>query len=116
MSITMRPIRLLMAFLLATLTFSATAAERTFPASTLRGKLTVTDYPIVKINGDVLRLSPGSRIWNANRLTQIPSSLGSDTYLVNYTLNVQGDVDRIWILTSDEASQKVETQRNNNKW
>jgi hypothetical protein len=34
---------------------------------------------------------------------------------VNYTLNTQGDIDRVWILTPDEASQKIETQRNGNK-
>ncbi|MFJ2987971.1 hypothetical protein ACIPF8_08895 [Collimonas sp. NPDC087041] len=115
MSATMRPIRLLVIFLLATLAFSAMAIERTFPASTLRGKLTITSYPTVTINGNTLRLSPGSRIWNASQLTQIPNSLGTDTYLVNYTLNAQGDVDRVWILTPDEASQKIETQRNSNK-
>lgn len=112
---TMRTIRLLMIFLLATLAFSAVAAERDFPAATLRGKLTITDYPNVTVSGNALRLSPGSRIWNTEQLTQIPNSLGADTYLVNYTLNPQGDIDRVWILTPDEASQKIETQRNGNK-
>ncbi|WP_395822674.1 hypothetical protein [Collimonas sp.] len=115
MSATMRPVRLFMIFSLAALAISAMAIERTFPALTLRGKLAITSYPSVTINGNTLRLSPGSRIWNTSQLTQIPSSLGSDTYLVNYTLNPQGDVDRVWILTPDEASQKVETQRNSNK-
>ncbi|SFI20451.1 hypothetical protein SAMN04515618_113124 [Collimonas sp. OK307] len=112
---TIRPIRLLMIFLLATLAFSAMAAQRDFPASTLRGKLIITDYPNVTVSGNALRLSPGSRIWNTEQLTQIPNSLGTDTYLVNYTLNPQGDIDRVWILTPDEASQKIETQRNGNK-
>jgi len=112
---TIRPIRLLIIFLLATLAFSAIAAERDFPVSTLRGKLTITNYPNVTMSGNTLRLSPGSRIWNTQQLTQIPNSLGADTYLVNYTLNAQGDIDRVWILTPDEASQKIETQRNANK-
>ncbi|NKI72647.1 hypothetical protein GN109_24820 [Collimonas pratensis] len=115
MSATMRPLRLLMIFLLATLAFSAMAVERDFPATTLRGKLTITDYPNVSMSGNVLRLSPGSRIWNTQQLTQIPSSLGSNTYLVNYTLNTQGDIDRVWILTSDEAGVKIEAQRNSLK-
>jgi hypothetical protein len=112
---TMRPIRLLMIFLLATLAFSAMAVERDFPATTLRGKMIITDYPNVTMSGNALRLSPGSRIWNTQQLTQIPSSLGSDTYRVNYTLNMQGDIDRVWILTPDEAHQKIETQRNSQK-
>lgn len=115
MSATMRPVRLLMMFLLATLAFSAMAVDRDFPASALRGKLTITAYPIVTVNGNTLRLSPGSRIWNTQQLTQIPSSLGADTYQVNYTLNIQGDIDRVWILTADEAGQKIEAQRNGMK-
>jgi hypothetical protein len=115
MSATMRPVRLLMIFLLATLAFSAMAVDRDFPASALRGKLTITDYPNVTVNGQALRLSPGSRIWNTQQLTQIPNSLGADTYQVNYTLNIQGDIDRVWILTTDEASQKIEAQRNGMK-
>lgn len=115
MSATMRLVRLLMIFLLATLAFSAMAVDRDFPATTLRGKMTITDYPNVIVDGKALRLSPGSRIWNTQQLTQIPNSLGTDTYLVNYTLNLQGDIDRVWILTTDEASQKVEAQRNSLK-
>ncbi|PFH08819.1 hypothetical protein BCF11_1194 [Collimonas sp. PA-H2] len=115
MSATMRPIRLLMIFLLATLAFSAMAVERDFPATTLRGKMTITAYPTVAMSGNVLRLSPGSRIWNTQQLTQVPSSLGSDTYLVNYTLNIQGDIDRVWVLTPDEAGVKIEAQRNSLK-
>ncbi|AIY43281.1 putative GTPase [Collimonas arenae] len=115
MSATMRPIRLLILFLLATLAFSAMAIERDFPATTLRGNMTITDYPNVTMNGNVLRLSPGSRIWNTQQLTQIPSSLGSDTYRVNYTVDMQGDIDRVWILSPDEASQKIEAQRNSQK-
>jgi len=112
---TIRPTRLLMIFLLATLAFSAMAVDRDFPASALRGKLTITDYPNVTVNGQALRLSPGSRIWNTQQLTQVPNSLGTDTYQVNYTLNIQGDIDRVWILTTDEASQKIEAQRNGMK-
>jgi hypothetical protein len=115
MSAILRPIRLLTIFLLATLAFSAMALERNFPASTLRGKLTITNYPAITINGDALRLASGSRIWNVKQRTQVPSSLGRATYLVNYTLNKRGDVDRVWILTADEAGQKVETQRRNTK-
>ncbi|MFC5472612.1 hypothetical protein [Paraherbaspirillum soli] len=115
MRATLWPLRLLIVLLLATLAFSAQAAGRTFPAATERGRLVITDYPNVTISGKALRLSPGSRIWGPNNLTQIPNALGSDSYLVNYTLNIQGDVDRVWILTPDEAAQKVADQRSNLK-
>jgi len=116
MQATMWLTRWLIAISLATLTLSAAAFERTFPAGALRGNMTITAYPIIVMDGNNLRLSPGSRIWSQNHLTQIPVSLGNSSYLVNYTLNVQGDVDRVWILTKDEADQPIEKQRSNLKW
>ena len=108
--------RWLIAISMATLALPAIAFDRTFPQTTLRGKMTITAYPAIVIDKANLRLSPGSRIWGQNHLTQIPVSLGASTYVVNYTQNVQGDVDRVWILTTDEASQSVESQRSNLKW
>ena len=116
MRTTMRSIRLLSIFVLITFTLSAMALERTFPATTQRGNFTITAYPTITINDKVLRLSPGSRIWNTNHLTQTPVSLGNATYVVNFTQNTQGEVDRVWILTPDEAKQRVENQRNNQRW
>lgn len=97
------------------LTLPAAAIDRTFPQTSLRGSMTITAYPAIVINKANLRLSPGSRIWGQNNLTQIPVSLGDSSYLVNYTKNGDGDVDRVWILTPDEASQPVESQRSNLK-
>lgn len=116
MQATMWPIRWLIAIALATLTLSAAAFERTYPATTLRGTMTIIAYPVISMDSKNLRLAPGSRIWNQNHLTQIPVSLGNSSYLVNYTQNAQGDVDRVWILTTDEASQPVANQLSNLKW
>ena len=116
MQATMWPTRWLIAISLATLTLSAAAFERSFPSGTLRGNMTIVDYPMIVMDSKNLRLSPGSRIWNQSHLTQIPVSLGNSSYLVNYTQNVQGDVDRVWILTKDEADQPIEKQRSNLKW
>ncbi|PUA20408.1 hypothetical protein C7W93_11835 [Glaciimonas sp. PCH181] len=108
--------RWLIALTLALLALPALAFNRTFPSTVLRGNMTITAYPAVTIDKFNLQLSPGSRIWGPNHLTQIPVSLGSAKYLVNYTQNAQGDVDRVWILTPEEASQSIESQRSNLKW
>ncbi|QRX81194.1 hypothetical protein [Glaciimonas sp. PAMC28666] len=105
-----------MAMFALTLAHPAAAFDRTFPQTTLRGNMAITAYPAIVIGKANLRLSPGSRIWGQNNLTQIPVSLGDSIYLVNYTQNSDGDVDRVWILTTDEASQSVESQRSNLKW
>ncbi|KAF3997642.1 hypothetical protein [Glaciimonas immobilis] len=107
--------RWLIAVAMTMMALPALAFDRTFPATTLRGNMTITAYPAITVGKATLQLSPGSRIWGQNHLTQIPVSLGSSTYLVNYTQNFQGDVDRVWILTTDEASQSIETQRSNLK-
>ncbi len=100
---------------LALTSFSAIALERTFPATTQRGTMVIVAYPAITMNGQNLRLSPGSRIWNQQNLTQIPSSFANNSYRVNYTLNFQGDVDRVWILTREESGMSVEKQRSNLK-
>ncbi|MGS0743690.1 hypothetical protein ACVBEF_17995 [Glaciimonas sp. GG7] len=106
----------LMGLSMAILSLSAHAIDRSFPPATLRGNMTITAYPTIVMDQTKIQLSPGSRIWGQNHLTQIPVSLGSSSYLVNYTKNVQGDVDRVWILTPDEAKQPIENQRSNLKW
>ena len=116
MQATMWPRRWLMAISLATLALSAAAIERTFPATALRGNMTITDYPVIAMDSKNLRLAPGARIWNQNHLTQTPVSLGNSSYVVNYTQDVHGDVDRVWILSTDEASQPVANQHSNLKW
>ncbi|MQR01830.1 hypothetical protein [Glaciimonas soli] len=122
MRTTWRAPRSMMALLLFGLTaalaltsFSAAAMERTFPATTQRGTMVIVAYPAITINGQNLRLSPGSRIWNQQNLTQVPSTFVNSSYKVNYTLNFQGDVDRVWILTREESGTSVEKQRSNLK-
>lgn len=102
--------------LLALSTLPTLALERTFLTTILRGNMTITEYPAILINKTTLRFSPGSWIWGTYRLMWIPVSLGNSRSLVNYTQNTQGDVDRVWILTPDEANQPVESQRSNLKW
>lgn len=90
---------------LATLASSAAALERLFPPQAKRGTMSPATYPAIVINGAACNLSPGARIWNTNNMIDMPNSLSGSSYVVNYTENLQGDIDRIWLLTVDEASQ-----------
>lgn len=69
-------------------------------------------YPQIEIEGKTRRLSPGARIWNEDNLIQMPASLRGSNFVVNYTENDQGEIDRVWILTADEARQPLAKQSN----
>lgn len=88
------------------LALSAWAAERTFPANAQRGKMTPGYFPEVSIDGGTRRLSPAARIFNQDNLIEMPAALRGSDIVVNYTLDGEGRIDRIWILTAEEAARK----------
>lgn len=87
----------------------AQAFERPFPPEALRGKMTPGAFPDVSIDGKARRLSPSARIFNQENTIDMPGSLRGRDIVVNYTVDAMGNIDRIWILTRDEAAQKVPT-------
>lgn len=61
--------------------------------------------PEIRINGKQRLLSPGARIWNTDNLIELPASLRDGKYVVHYTENEAGEIDRVWMLTREEARQ-----------
>lgn len=88
----------------AGVSFAATAFERPFPPNAKRGKMTPAPYPVIVINGKDRTLSAGARIWNQDNLIEMPAALRGSGIPVNYTEDGQGDIDRIWMLTDEEAA------------
>ena len=107
----LRIITLLMATLLlaASLSPPALAFDRPFPPNALRGKMTPGYFPDVSIDGKARQLSPSARIFNEDNTIDMPASLRGRDIVVNYTVDAMGNIDRIWILTRDEAALKVPT-------
>ena len=97
--------RPLLFIFLAVTAYSALALDRFFPPGAKRGKMSPGIYPEIVINSKVRHLSAGARIWNQNNLIEMPAYLQGSNLVVNYTENMQGDIDRVWILTEEEASQ-----------
>jgi hypothetical protein len=97
--------RLLITCLLAAAVLPAHAFERPFPKNAKRGTMEVGAYPTIAINDKLRRLSAGARIWNSKNMIQQPASLVGRQAVVNYTEDRQGNIDRVWILTEDEAKQ-----------
>jgi hypothetical protein len=108
-------IRYVVASLIAGLTLLAAlpalAFDRPFPKDVQRGTMTPAAHPTIVINGKLRPLATGARIWNTDNLIEQPSALRGENIVVNYTENEQGEIDRVWILTRDEASQSIESQQ-----
>jgi len=101
--------RLIALLLAALLALPALAIDRPFPANVLRGKMTPGYFPDVKIDGVARRLAPAARIFNRDNLIEMLAAVRGADIVVNYTVDMNGDIDRIWILTADEAAQQVPT-------
>jgi hypothetical protein len=85
----------------------ALAFERPFPPAAKRGTMSPARHPEIMIDGNKRSLSPGARIWNQDNLIEVPAALRSGDFVVNYTEDDLGAIDRIWILTRDEASKTL---------
>jgi hypothetical protein len=96
----------LIIFLSVAASLPAWAFERPFPQNAKRGTMTPGTYPEIVIDGNTKQLSAGSRIWNRNNRIEMPAYLQGSDLTVNYTENAQGEIDRVWILTDDEARQQ----------
>ena len=97
----------------ALLSFSATAqtdqvspAVRKFPANAWRGELLILTPPEISMNGKPDRLSPGSRIRNAEDFQVLSGTLVNRKLVVNYTRDNMGLVHQVWLLTREEAREK----------
>ena len=102
--------RAVLALLFAVLTFAAlpagAQANRTFPANALRGTLLVVAPPQVKVNGAPARLAPGARIRTQDNRIVLSAPLIGVELVVNYTLDNQGQVKDVWILTAAEVARQ----------
>jgi hypothetical protein len=79
---------------------------RAFPRTALRATLVVTAPPEVLLDGKATRLSPGARIRDANNMLVMSGNLVGQRLLVNFTLENNGLVHEVWVLTPTEATQK----------
>ena len=107
----MRTRRFLTCLFLVLIALPAVALDRPFPLTAARGKMTLVAYPDMTIDGKIRVLSRTVRIWNENNRLERASHLRGDKFVINYTVNNKGEIDRIWILNAEEASHPLATQR-----
>lgn len=105
-------IGLMCAVISAVISFPALALERPYPKNAQRGIMSPAPFPEIILDGKQRRLAPGARIWNEDNLIQAPASLRGNNFPVNYTVNAEGEIDRVWILSEEEAGQPLAKQVN----
>ncbi|TXC66828.1 hypothetical protein FSC37_16540 [Piscinibacter aquaticus] len=97
------------AALLASLLISGGAfaqSLRAFTPNALRGTIEVLQSPEVALNGKPARLAASARIFGPDNLIKVPASIVGQKLVVNYTLDGQGFVRDVWVLTESEAAKK----------
>jgi hypothetical protein len=83
----------------------AQSIARTIPSEARRGELTHVMQSVVSVNGQQMKLAPGALIYAQNNLTIVPSEVPRNS-LVEYTLDRNGDLYKVWILTPAEAARE----------
>lgn len=90
----------------------ALAAEpRPFPPNAKRGKMAFGYAPDIAVDGKPRQLSPAARIFSDENLTVVPSALADATFIVNYTEDLNGNINLVWILTPEEARLPAANKR-----
>jgi hypothetical protein len=93
---------------LALLTPAAQAqTHRFFPQPALRGELVITQHPDALLNGQPVRLAPGSRVKGETNLLQQPASLAGQKLTVHYTVEPGGLLMDVWVLNPVERANKL---------
>jgi hypothetical protein len=96
--------RSLAAVLILCLAALAHAQLRTLPADARLGKIRHVQEMVVQIDGKQARLAPGAKVRDTHNRILVPVAIPAGS-LIKYTLNAQGEVSAVWILTPQEAGQ-----------
>lgn len=101
-----RATMLALAFAAAVPAVHAQAARR-FPATALRGEIVIQQPPALLLNRQfAARLAPGARIRGQNNLLVLSGELVGQRLAVNYTLDGNGNLMDVWVLTAEEFANK----------
>ena len=107
---------LLFALSLLGLPLASQAQMRQFPASAEAAQLEVTTPPVVLLNGQMARLSPGSRIRNAANLIVTPATLVGQRHWVRVVRDPQGLLHDLWVLSAAEVQAQRESLPSLSNW
>jgi len=82
----------------------AHAQLRTLPAHAQLGKIRHLQEMVVQIDGRQAVLARGAQVRDAHNRILVPAAIPAGS-LIRYTLNAQGEVSAVWILSAQEAGR-----------
>jgi hypothetical protein len=82
----------------------AQAQLRTLPADARVGKIHHLQEMVVQIDGQQAVLARGAQVRDAHNRILVPAAIPAGS-LIKYTLNAQGEVSAVWILSAQEAGR-----------
>jgi len=85
---------------------AAAQVHRNFPQTALRGVIAFTSPSDATLNTKPIRLAPGARIHGVDNMLVMSGTLAGQRFAANYTLEPNGMLYEIWLLSKEEA--KVE--------
>jgi hypothetical protein len=101
---TPRSIRSLVLLIAFGTTF-AYAQSRAIPAEAKRAFIRHVQESRVTVDGKPMQLAPGATIRNAQNLLTVPVSIPRDGAWAEYTMDGNGQISRVWLLTPEELKQ-----------
>jgi hypothetical protein len=60
----------------------------------------------VTVDGKAMQLAAGAQVRDQQNLIIVPMSIPRNGALAGYTLNTQGEIFRVWLLTPAEIAQR----------
>ena len=103
----------------ATTTLVCTPADaRNFPQTALRGVIAFTSPSEATLNTKPIRLAPGARIHGTDNMLVMSGTLIGQRFPANYTLESNGMLFEVWLLSKDEAKVEPwpETPKQQAEW
>lgn len=88
---------------LAMMLMPAANAVRQFPAHAQRGEINAHQYPYYTIGKTTYRMGAAGKIFNEQNMIVMPASVQKKTAHVMYTVDLGGNLHRVWLLTPAEA-------------
>ena len=91
---------------IAQATSSAQASGRAIPDGALLGNLTIGNFPEAALNGKVINLGPGFRLYDLLNRIVVPASVNGRSFVVAYTIGPIGEVTQAWQLNDAEFAER----------
>jgi len=85
---------------------AAAQMQRNFPSNALRGSIVVASTSEIRLNGRSAEFAPGVRIRDQDNMLQLSGTVVGKKLLVNYTIDIGGQVKDVWILRPEEAAMR----------